>query len=405
MNARRLSIQVPLYAVLGVALAVMLTPLAWLVAAAFKNSNDLFHYLFFPPPQHLSLENFEKLFGSPVLATGEVQDWPAVCRGLAAAGEAPQEGPARRFWDALDAPQRRRVAATARAASPSLDPADEQALVDAVNAALRQTDLLTPDDLRGLLLTGDARDLADRLGRGLAPADVPRVNRAVFEALFPKAVRQAMHGIPFGRYLMNSLFVAGTSVLLQMFFSSLGGFALAKYEFRGKKIIMTLMLATLMIPGAVLLAPLYELIYRMGLVDSFAGLIVPGMVSVFGMFLFRQSMLQIPDELLEAGRMDGCTEFGLYWHVALPVSRPMTGAFCLVAFMGNWNAFLWPQIVLHTADRFTLPIGLNQMVGTYSQQYGTMMAGTLLAILPVMVLFFILQREFISGLTAGAVKG
>ncbi len=211
--------------------------------------------------------------------------------------------------------------------------------------------------------------------------------------------------ISFLRFLMNSCFVAGVTVMVQLFFASLGGFALAKYEFRGKKPIMILMLATMMIPGQVMLGPLYELIYHIGFMDSYLGLIVPGCVSVFGMFLFRQSMLQIPDDLLEAGRIDGCSEFGLYWNVALPVSRPMTGAFCLISFMGTWNSFLWPQIVLHNSQRFTLPIALNQMVGLYSQKYGVLMAGTLLSILPVVILFFILQKEFISGLTAGAVKG
>jgi ABC-type glycerol-3-phosphate transport system permease component len=211
--------------------------------------------------------------------------------------------------------------------------------------------------------------------------------------------------IPFLRFLMNSFFVSGTAVMVQLFFASLGGFALAKYDFRGKRLIMAIMLATMMIPSQVLLAPLYELIYRIHLVDSYFGLIVPGMVSVFGMFLFRQSMMQIPDDLLQAGRIDGCSEFGLYWNIAMPVSRPMVGAFCLISFMGNWNAFLWPQIILHTRERFTLPIGLNQMVGLYHQDYGVLMAGTLLSVLPVVILFFVLQKEFIAGLTAGAVKG
>ncbi|MFP4056209.1 MAG: carbohydrate ABC transporter permease [Candidatus Brocadiia bacterium] len=219
-----------------------------------------------------------------------------------------------------------------------------------------------------------------------------------------KSFGQLFTMIPFLRFLMNSFFVTGVTVLVQLFFSSLGGFALAKYEFRGKRPIMVLMLATMMIPGQVMLAPLYELITKAGLMDTYLGLIVPGCVSVFGMFLFRQSMLQIPDDLLHAGRVDGCSEFGLYWNIALPVSRPMIGAFCLISFMGTWNSFLWPQIVLHTRERYTLPIALNQMVGIYSQQYGALMAGTLLSILPVMVLFFILQREFISGLTRGAVK-
>jgi len=153
------------------------------------------------------------------------------------------------------------------------------------------------------------------------------------------------------------------------------------------------------------MAPLYELIYRLGLVDSYLGLIVPGAVSVFGMFLFRQSMMQIPDELLQAARIDGCSEFRIYWEIVLPVSRPMIGAFSLIAFMGSWNSFLWPQIILHNEQRFTLPIALNQMVGLYSQQYGTLMAGTLLSVLPVVALFLLLQKEFISGLTVGAVKG
>lgn len=217
--------------------------------------------------------------------------------------------------------------------------------------------------------------------------------------------RQLRLEMPFPRYMTNSVFVTCTTVLIQLCFSSLAGFALAKYEFVGKRAVMVLMLGTMMIPAAVLLAPMYELIFHLGLMDSYAGLIVPGMVSVFGVFLFRQSMLSVPDELLQAARIDGCSEIGLWWRIAMPTVRPMIGAFCLIAFMGTWNSFLWPQIILHSDQRFTLPIGLNQTVGLYDQQYGVLMAGTLLSILPVVVLFLLLQREFISGLTAGAVKG
>jgi ABC-type glycerol-3-phosphate transport system permease component len=211
--------------------------------------------------------------------------------------------------------------------------------------------------------------------------------------------------IPFLRHLLNSVFVSCTAVLVQLFFSSLAGFALAKYEFKGKKAIMILMLATMMIPGQVLMAPLYELIYRLGLVDRYVGLIIPSAVSVFGIFLFRQSIMQVPDELLNAARIDGCSEFRIYWDIVMPVSRPMIGAFCLISFMGSWNSFLWPQIILHDSNRFTLPIAMNQLVGLYQQQYGTLMAGTLLSVLPVIVLFLLLQKEFVTGLTAGAVKG
>jgi len=209
----------------------------------------------------------------------------------------------------------------------------------------------------------------------------------------------------FGRYAVNSLFISSTIVTVQLFFSSLAGFALAKYDFKGKALVMVIMLATMMIPGQVTMAPLYELLCRLRLVDTYLGLIVPGAVSVFGIFLFRQSMLQIPNDLLDAARIDGCSEFRTYLDVVMPVSKPMIGAFCLISFMGSWNSFLWPQIILHNANRFTLPIGLNQMVGMYQQSYGMLMAGTLLSILPVVALFLLLQKEFVAGLTAGAVKG
>lgn len=210
---------------------------------------------------------------------------------------------------------------------------------------------------------------------------------------------------PFARYLVNSVFVTSATVMIQLFFSSLAGFALAKYEFRGKNAVMVLMLATLLLPAQLTMAPLYDLLYHLGMVDRYSGLIVPAAVSVFGIFLFRQSILQVPDELLQAARLDGCSEFRIYWDVVMPISRPMIGAFCLISFMGAWNNFLWPQIVLHHEERFTLPIGLNQLVGLYQTQYGMLMAGTLLSVVPVVILFVLLQREFVAGLTAGAVKG
>lgn len=211
--------------------------------------------------------------------------------------------------------------------------------------------------------------------------------------------------VEFFRYFMNSVFVSCASVVIQLFFSSLAGYALAKYEFRGKYALTLLMLATMLIPGQVTLAPTYELLYHLGWIDTYWALLVPGAVSVFGIFLFRQAILSVPTELIHAARVDGASEFGIYWQIVMPTIRPMVGAFVLIAFMGQWNSFLWPQIVLHSAERFTLPIGLTQMVGIYQQQYGMLMAGTLLSILPVIVLFLLLQKEFVAGLTSGAVKG
>jgi len=211
--------------------------------------------------------------------------------------------------------------------------------------------------------------------------------------------------LPYGTYILNSIAVAGLTVVFQLILASLGGFALAKYHFRGKAALMLVMLSTLVIPPEVLLASQYQLIQSMGLVDTTAGLVLPTAVSVFGVFLFRQSMRAIPDELLQAARIDGSSELMIWWRIALPLSRPMIGAFCLIAFMASWNAFVWPAIVLHRETMFTLPLGISRMLGVYREDYGAMMAATFIAILPVVALFFALQREFISGLTAGAVKG
>ena len=134
---------------------------------------------------------------------------------------------------------------------------------------------------------------------------------------------------------------------------------------------------------------------------------MPGAVSVFGMFLFMQAMRTVPDELLQCGRLDGCSELRLWWEVALPIIRPMIGAFTLLTFMGAWNSFLWPQMVLQDVNRFTLPVGLSGMSGLPSDDtpYGVVMAGTLLSVVPAAILFFVLQRDFIAGLASGAVKG
>ena len=166
-------------------------------------------------------------------------------------------------------------------------------------------------------------------------------------------------------------------------------------------------LATMLVPGQVLLLPNYELMRQWGWMNSYAAILVPSFVSVFGMFLFRQAMLMVPDELMQAGRMDGCSEVRLWWEVALPIVRPMIGAFTLLSFMGSWNSFLWPQVVLQDPARYTLPIGLSNMIGVpeYQTHYGILMAGTLLSIMPVGLLFFVLQRDFVSGLASGAVKG
>lgn len=229
------------------------------------------------------------------------------------------------------------------------------------------------------------------------------INAGNFRELF--ASKQSVQGpVNFWRYIGNSMFLAGAGTMLSLTFSSMGGYALAKYRFRGRGPILTFMLASFTIPGLLLLAPNFEVIWRLGWMDTYLALLVPGCVSVFGIFLYRQAILGVPDDLIEAGRVDGCGEFRIYLQLIMPLVRPMTGAFCLITFLGAWNSFLGPNIFLQSQTKLPLPVVLNQYIGEYAQQYGVFLAGTLLAIIPPAVLFLALQREFIAGLTSGAVK-
>jgi ABC-type glycerol-3-phosphate transport system permease component len=230
-----------------------------------------------------------------------------------------------------------------------------------------------------------------------------KVNLNNFRELFQP--RDSVQGpVYFWRYIVNSLFLASTATFVSLVFCSMGGYALAKYRFPGRNWLILFMLASMTIPGVVLLAPNFKIIWRIGWMDTYKALIVPGCVSVFGIFLYRQAMLSVPDDLIEAGRIDGCSEWKIYLTLVMPLVRPMTGAFCLISFLGAWNAFLGPNIFLSSQDKLTLPVVLNQYLGVYLNEYGVFLAGTLLAIIPPAVLFLALQREFIAGLTSGALK-
>jgi ABC-type glycerol-3-phosphate transport system permease component len=218
--------------------------------------------------------------------------------------------------------------------------------------------------------------------------------------------RPSLRGtVYFWEFVLNSTVFATVTTTLQIVFSSMAGYALAKYEFRGKTTLTLFMLGSMMIPSVLLLAPLYKMIVAVGLVDSLAGLIIPIMVSTYGIFLFRQACLSIPNEMIDAARLDGCGELAIYFRIVMPLVRPMTAAFCLVAFLANWNAFFMPNVFLHSDDKLTLPVVLNLYLGEFRRHQGVFLAGTALAMIPPAVLFFALQKEFISGLTSGAVKG
>lgn len=216
--------------------------------------------------------------------------------------------------------------------------------------------------------------------------------------------RKLWKSVPFNKYFINSVFIATASTLMTLFFCSLGGYAFAKYQFRGKKILFGILLASMMIPFQVLLVPLFGLMYKIGWLNSYRAIIIPFSVGAFGVFLMRQFIVTIPSELIDAARIDGCSEFGIYYRIVLPIIKPALGALTIYSFLGSWNGYLWPLIVLRDEEKYTLPIGLANLIGTYRQEYGMLMAGTLLSLTPIVILFLAMQREFVQGITLGSVK-
>lgn len=206
--------------------------------------------------------------------------------------------------------------------------------------------------------------------------------------------------------LVNSVFYSATTALFATLICAATGFVLAKHQFRGRNLITLVVLGALIVPPTLLLAPGYELLYDLGLLDSAWGLLLPLIAPAFGVFLFRQAVIQsVPDELLEAARIDGCSEWSIFFIVVLPLVRPMIGAFMLITFLGMWNNFISPQIVLQSADKQPLSVAISQLRGVYKTDYGLLTAATVVSVLPVAALFLFLQKQFISGLTSGAVKG
>ena len=210
--------------------------------------------------------------------------------------------------------------------------------------------------------------------------------------------------VPYSRYFINSVFIATASTLLTLFFCSLGGYAFAKYQFRGQKVLFGILLASMMVPFQVLLVPLFGLMYDIGWLNSYKAIVIPFSVGAFGIFLMRQFIVTIPSELLDAARIDGCSEFGIYYRIVLPIIKPALGALTIYSFLGSWNGYLWPLIILRDEAKYTLPIGLANLVGIYRQDYGMLMAGTLLSLMPIVILFLAMQREFVQGITLGSVK-
>jgi multiple sugar transport system permease protein len=214
-----------------------------------------------------------------------------------------------------------------------------------------------------------------------------------------------LNKVPFARWYLNSLIVAGAVTVSVAFFDSLVGFVLAKYEFRGKNVIFVFILSTLMVPTEMLIIPWFILSNSLNWVDTYWGIMFPGVMTAFGIFLMKQFMEGIPSELLDAARIDGVSEFGLFWRIAMPLVRPALAALCIFTFLGNWNAFLWPVIITEKMPMRTVPVGLAFFSGEAGSAWELIMAGASMATIPVLIVFLFFQRQIIKGIALTGLKG
>jgi ABC-type glycerol-3-phosphate transport system permease component len=219
------------------------------------------------------------------------------------------------------------------------------------------------------------------------------------------AYRTVLTQAPFGLWFRNSVIVAVSVTALILFTSSLAGYIFAKFQFPGRNLLFTLLLGTLMVPFPVVLIPIYLIVNNLHMLNTLFALIVPSMVSAFGIFLMRQFIAAIPDDLIDAARLDGASEFGIYWQLIRPQLGPAMGALGIFTFLASWNDYLWPLIAINDQDKMTLPLALAFFNSSHATRYDLVMAAAVLIVLPVIAAFLFFQRQFINALVLSGIKG
>lgn len=217
--------------------------------------------------------------------------------------------------------------------------------------------------------------------------------------------RTVLQDTSYVRWFANSLFIAGITTASVAFFDSLAGYTLAKFKFPGSMVIFILILSTLMVPTEMLVIPWFMMSIEMGWTDSYWGVMFPGVISAFGVFLMRQFFMGVPNELIDAARIDGFNEFQIFWKIALPLVKPAMAALCIFTFLGNWNAYIWPLIVIRSEAMRTLPVGIAFFSTENQAAFDLIMAAASLATIPVIIIFLVFQKQIIKGIALAGLKG
>ncbi len=207
------------------------------------------------------------------------------------------------------------------------------------------------------------------------------------------------------KWYINSITIMVIQVVAGLFLSSLVGYGLAKYRFKGRNLLFILVLMVMMVPVEILILPLYKEINMFKMIDTYAGVVLPFIVPATGIFFFRQFAIGLPTEIMESGRIDGCGEMGIFFRLMMPLMLPAYGAMTILLAMGSWNSMVWPMIVLRTSEMQTLPIGLQSLLTPYGNNYDLLLSGAVMSVVPIMIIFLLNQKTFIAGMAAGSVKG
>jgi cellobiose transport system permease protein len=222
---------------------------------------------------------------------------------------------------------------------------------------------------------------------------------------FLQNAQSVFERVPFGQSIINSILVSSCITVSVAMLSTLAGFAFAKFRFRGRKALFLFVVGTMLLPSELTIVPRYIMMSKFDWIDTLQAVIVPGLVSAYGAFWMKQAIEQVvPDELLDAGRIDGCGYLRLYWHVVLPTTRSAVMALALLTFIFSWNDFLWPAVVLQSTENQTIQVALQRLISVHSLDFAVVLTGTCLAVMPVLVLYAVFARQLVSGLTEGAVK-
>lgn len=203
----------------------------------------------------------------------------------------------------------------------------------------------------------------------------------------------------------SSAIIMVLQTVIGLFFASIVGYGMEMYRFKGRNVLVVTVLILMMIPFEILLLPLYRMLIRFKLTDSYFGVILPYLIPPFMIFFFRQYVSGLPHELLEAGRIDGCTDYGIFFRIMVPIMIPAFGAMTILSGMNSWNNLLWPLVVLNTNEKFTIPIGMGTTITPYGNAYDVLMPGAVMAVVPIIIIYLFCQKSFMAGLTAGSVKG